>query len=262
MSSCSKKPSEPDEVDQYKRATAETKQSFTVYAAGEQASVNLNIKFPDNSKGKPSKITSIEVFSEGNQIYKIQKQDVNSEYITDYYTYLYKTPALKEGINPFTYTFQYEDGFQQKVSASIYAIKDKKIGTWWDKVTYSYLDTLSVFANHAKPIKNTSEVQGGMTTGYYSRQPFMNLIDGLFGEVYPLFDNDKKLQAIYVYHGKNLYESQLNVVLIKDDILKVYPDCIVTESPDKSGYILKNSVFTFRLYKVGDEYFTEVKKTP
>jgi hypothetical protein len=260
VSSCSKKSSEPDPVIQYKRATAELKQQITVYGAGEKANVTMYLKFVDNVKAKPSKITGIDVFSANNKIYTIQNQDVSSEYVVINFVYAFQTTALKEGSNTFTYTLQYEDGFQQKGSVSIYAIKDKKIGAWWDKISFAYLDTVPAVAKFAIPIKDVSEVKGGMTGLYSSKQPTRMLIDGLYGFVYSLFDNEKKLQAIYVFHGTNQFDSGINLNLIKADMLAEYPDCVVTELPDKSGYLLKNSTFIFKVYKAGNDYFTEVKK--
>lgn len=217
------------------------------------------ITFPENSKAKPSKITGIEVFSGNTRIFNIQSQDINSEYITSAYTYGFQTSELKEGINTFNYTFQYEDGNLQKGSTSVYAIKDKKVSTWWEQVSYDYLDTLSVFSHMAKPIKEVSEVKGGMPITYSPRQPNLALVAGLYGAVYPIFDNSKKLQAIYVYHGSTQYDLLLTTTRIKDEILSSYPDCNVTASTD-GGYVLKNATFTFRVYKSGENHFTEVKK--
>lgn len=259
LSSCSKNSSSPESGSNYKRATAKTQQSFTVYGAGEKAWVTIFITFPENSKAKPSKITGVEVFSGNTRIFTIQSQDINSEYITPAFTYGFQTSELIPGINSFSYTFQYEDGHLQKGSTSVYAIKDKKIGTWWEQVSYDYLDTLSVFSHMATPIKDASEVKGGMPITYSPRQPNLALIDGLYGVVYPIFDNNKKLQAIYVYHGATQYELLLTTIRIKDEILAGYPDCNVTATTE-GGYILKNATFTFRVYKNGENYFTEVKK--
>ncbi|WP_214227701.1 hypothetical protein [Pedobacter sp. B4-66] len=262
LSSCSKKHSKPDSVYQYNRATTELRQQITVYAVEEKASVIIEIKFAANREAKQAKVTGIELFSANNQIDKIANLELTSESLSTFYTYLFHTTSLKEGINSFAYTLQYEDGFLQKGSFNVYAIKDKKIGTWWDKISYTYLDTLHVLGKMVTPIKSISEVKGSASTSYHKKQPSLSLIDGLYGEVFALFDNDKKIQAIYVYNGTNRIESFINVTLIKDDLLKVYPDCSVTESSDKSSYILKNSAFTFRVYKSGEDYFTEVKKTP
>lgn len=46
---------------------------------------------------------------------------------------------------------------------------------------------------------------------------------------------------------------------LKDEILSSYPDCTLTASMD-GGYVLKNVAFTFKVYKSGENHFTEVKK--
>lgn len=259
LNACSKSPSEPEKTVDYKRATVRTSQSYTIYAAGEVAFVTIYISFPANSKANSSKITGIEVFSGNTQIYKIQNLDINSEYLTPEFTYEFKTSVLQEGINTFSYRLQYEDGYQLKGTTTVYAIKDKKIETWWENVSYDYLDTVSVFANMAKPIKDVSEVVGGMFIPYNLKLPTLKLIDGLYGYVYPIFDNSKKLQAIYVYHGTNLYDPGLSTTRIKDEILNAYPDCSVTASANEI-YLLRNTGFSFRVYISGNNYFTEVKK--
>ncbi|RZJ74280.1 MAG: hypothetical protein EOO45_09005 [Flavobacterium sp.] len=259
FSACSKQPAKPDTEEQFKRARVGLYQNLTIIAAGEKTAISMAVGFPTDSRGKEAKITELYAYYEGNEIWQIKNQDANSEVITESFSYGFITPALKEGVNTFTYMMQYADGFQQKGSFSMYVFKDKKIGTWWEKVTFTFLDTVPTRYQFIKPISNFSEITPNYLVYDYS-QPGQRTIDGLYGYNYPLFDKDKKLQSIYVCHGIYVANTRFSMEMVRDDILKSYPDCIVTQPADKNGYILKNSLFTFRVFLSEGAHYTEVRK--
>ncbi|MEJ7560641.1 MAG: hypothetical protein WKF66_20185 [Pedobacter sp.] len=257
ITSCGKRTPAPDTVDNYKRVTSELKQVLHVMSAGSKPDIFLYMDFPKSTVGKASKIIGYDVYSEGAQIYTATGLNIGSEDINNgAYIYGFKTNVLKEGWNIFNYTINYEDGFKQNASGKFYALKDKKIGTWWEKITFAYLDTVPVTMPFIDRISDPSQMRPATINSYFSKPPQLDLIDGLCGVYYVVFDNQKHLQTIFVSHG---YTYNLNAGVIKDDILKVYPDFSVTKTGHQS-YVLNNPAFNFRVYFDGKSYFTEIKK--
>jgi len=244
-------PGETPVAGNYNRAEVDVLLDNITYTEGQTSKALMYLKFKTPpTELKKSKIIKISAQHRGQSI--LDKSGLN--FSSDSVNGIEVTSAnLLEGVNVINYTLSYEDGYQQKSSFNLFVLKSKSLSTWWDNMNYAYLDTVSSRVKLVIPSTDITSVKTQLASlkfptvsDYSNKIPEYFQIEGLYGVIYPIFNQDKnKIESIVVLNGNIDKDSGISIRLVKADVIKAFPDCIEEPLPSEGIKLSsKNFIFT------------------
>jgi len=245
ITSCSKEKISESDANSYTLATYDLRQKGNTLVSGQNAKVQLLVRHFNIDPGKKgSAINKIEILSGNSVVSSTSGFHLNAS-DPDFKLAELQTGALKTGNNQFSVRIHYEAGFYDTGNFELLALKDRKLKTWWEEVSIDHLRNVKTTRTTAWPLLD-GDYSGYSSSFLYGdrNDEFLN-IDGLYGTLLTFYDRASlKLKYIVVAHGSFQHDPTLNLSDVRDDILKAFPDCVVTT--DAAGVItMKSLEFTF-----------------
>ncbi|WP_256005083.1 hypothetical protein [Pedobacter deserti] len=253
ITSCSKeKISKSVDPNDYTLATYDLRQKGNTLVSGQNAKVQLLIRHYNIDPGKKgSAINKIEILSGNSTISSTSDFHMNARE-PDFKLVVLETGTLKTGKNQLSVRIHYEAGFYDTGDFELLALKDRKLKTWWAEVSIEHLRNVKTTKTTAAPLLegNHSTFASGFQYGNRNDE-FLN-IDGLYGTLFAFYDRASlQLKYINVAHGSFQHDPTLKLSAVREDILKEFPDCVVTT--DGEGVItMKSLEFTFVITNIGN----------